>query len=1421
MKALNIGQRYLSLLLVLVMIFTMCPRAFAEAEPVAEDEAGQTKYYSISDAWSAAKGGKVIKMLKDWSLGDRLVLDDEESATIDMNGMRINRKIDSYTSNGEVIYLDEKANLTLKSTATATKQKFTGWENGSRNDNLEMTFGGLVTGGWSSNGAGGIHMKASSTLTLDNVAVAGNCAEITLLQDGYGGGIMMDGSNCTLTMKNGAQIAYNEAQDEGGGVYVNAKNAVIKMSESSSIHHNRARDGGGGVYFCNGCFSLRSDDLTGSISDNKVTDGDGGAIFTEQCPITENLGQIYGITMENNTCSDDGGAIYLNQEKTTISRCTIKNNEAQNGGGIYVNNDNNTIAKSTIESNKASSEGGGVFVSASCDIALSGTLYIRNNTRTNGTKDDLFLNDSAQTAYISGSPAGNSKIGVRTTQTSRYLNDESERKYFYAQAFFSDFDGYHIEFDGTKGVLKYVKGDPDPDPEFTSVKAGTVKKVGTYNGKEVIEGYFRYAAVLNTEAELSSNYYYSDGYFLTGDDSNAGDPTIYNEHLATMSMATVLAGCCSNIGLNNEIKNQAQYNLDYTYKSQNIEMVLTDIGIDSDDIYISETYTLKPSDNSIDVAIGKKGLDGSDYTLVPIVVRSVGYESEWVNNFALGSSGEAQGFAVSADNILKYVQKYIKNYGLEDEVANGKVKFWIMGYSRGAAIANLAAKLLVEKYSYDTDTAHTATGNQVYAYCIAAPQGGRNDEMTLPASCYYCIHNCINKVDVVAELAMDEMGFMRYGVDHYVPGVAAGGTVLEDTYVWSFVKNESWANDYKTWYDNDSWTVGSTEYNAQREKMLAQLGSVDPLNFSFSDYFAIAEQDIIPTSTDALKCDGESVTQEEFIHVLLRAIQSWGFYHGYEGDFRDGYQNSFTNGNNVTYPSFESAVQTIVPLYYNMSTEDREGMIESIMYGAEDLMDSVFDYVFNGVRIYNDVIGDWCKLNQDYRDGYLEKFWNYLMCTKHPISGKAAIDYMTEDQKKAVKKVWDVLLDVVLRFVAGDYNNDVNDWNAAKTPVGDKSVNIAENYSENCKNYGNHALVVLGTILYNTESIAQGHYPEINYSWLRSYDSFYENDTNKPLTLETDKTPSVSAQRSNDVMTLTTDVSGAAVFYRFSKDGITYGNWLPYNLPVSLSEDTQYVQTTAIYCGKYSDVKTISISLESDVTSLDFGTAKTGYTTQKAKTVTITNKGNHQITLIQPTANNFVIGELSKTVLAAGEKATFTVLPKDGLTVDKYKETITVLGEGTNAISIQASFAVEKPEPKLTAGDGATVIEGEKKELSFTSDAQLDDFIRVEIDGKTVDADKYSKQPANTTIILNGDYVATISVGEHSIGIVSENGTAAGKFTVIEKGSEDDEKDNDDNSSVAPFTADNSNIVIWLTVFAISGSVMTFALTAKKKRRAK
>ena len=511
MKTTHVKKRILSLLLALVMLFSLCPQAFA-ANGVATDSNGNV-YTSVSAAWNAAKSGKVITMTADWKLSDRLVLNEGESATIDMNGLRIDRQRSSYTSDGEVIYLDEGASLTLKSAVTTTTHTFTGWQNGSRKEGLQITNGGLVTGGWSSNGAGGIHMKKSAMLTLDNVAVAGNRAEIVLWSDGYGGGVMMDGENCTLVMKNGAQIAYNEAQDEGGGVYVNGTNGTIEMTGYSSIHHNRARDGGGGVYFCDSTFCLRSSDGTASVSDNKVTGGNGGAVFTEQCPSSTNMGLISGITMTFNSASKWGGAVYLNQECTTISGCTFKNNTAEEGGAIYDNNDDNVLSGCTIENNTASSKGGGVYVSAVVDITLSGTLSIKGNTRTNSTtKDDLFLNQTPSAkAYVSGSPTAKSEIGIRTAEDtpSRSINDsdKNKRSFFYEQAFFSDFNGYHIEFNTDSGLLKPVQGEKET-VDTTEVTAGAPTKTSTtYNGQPLYEGYFRYASVTDTEADLTSKYY--------------------------------------------------------------------------------------------------------------------------------------------------------------------------------------------------------------------------------------------------------------------------------------------------------------------------------------------------------------------------------------------------------------------------------------------------------------------------------------------------------------------------------------------------------------------------------------------------------------------------------------------------------------------------------------------------------------------------------------------------------------------------------------------------------------------------------------------------------------------------------------------------------------------------------------------------
>ena len=80
-----------------------------------------------------------------------------------------------------------------------------------------------------------------------------------------------------------------------------------------------------------------------------------------------------------------------------------------------------------------------------------------------------------------------------------------------------------------------------------------------------------------------------------------------------------------------------------------------------------------------------------------------------------------------------------------------------------------------------------------------------------------------------------------------------------------------------------------------------------------------------------------------------------------------------------------------------------------------------------------------------------------------------------------------------------------------------------------------------------------------------------------------------------------------------------------------------------------------------DVQELDFGEATVGYGELEAKTVTVTNTGNTELTLLNPeTSGTFKAGALSAETLAAGESASFTIVPETGLDAGVYQEKISV-----------------------------------------------------------------------------------------------------------------------------------------------------------------
>lgn len=162
----------------------------------------------------------------------------------------------------------------------------------------------------------------------------------------------------------------------------------------------------------------------------------------------------------------------------------------------------------------------------------------------------------------------------------------------------------------------------------------------------------------------------------------------------------------------------------------------------------------------------------------------------------------------------------------------------------------------------------------------------------------------------------------------------------------------------------------------------------------------------------------------------------------------------------------------------------------------------------------------------------------------------------------------------------------------------------------------------------------------------------------------------------------------------------------------------------------------------------------------------------------------------------------------------------------------KAATVTAKLPPKITAGDGAAVTQGEKKELTFTSDASFADFLRVELDGTALEEKNYTKREGSTIITLNRDFVATLSAGEHTLAIVSQRGTATAKFTVKAKPTETatpqptvtPQPTAQPTPTVQPVspilrTGDTANPALWFALLIVSGGAAIGITVASRKKK--
>ena len=129
----------------------------------------------------------------------------------------------------------------------------------------------------------------------------------------------------------------------------------------------------------------------------------------------------------------------------------------------------------------------------------------------------------------------------------------------------------------------------------------------------------------------------------------------------------------------------------------------------------------------------------------------------------------------------------------------------------------------------------------------------------------------------------------------------------------------------------------------------------------------------------------------------------------------------------------------------------------------------------------------------------------------------------------------------------------------------------------------------------------------------------------------------------------------------------------------------------------------------------------------------------------------------------------------------------------------------------ITAGANGSWQNGTKEGLTFTSNAAYKHFQKVQVDGKDLDASNYTVKEGSTIVNLKTEYLETLSVGKHTLAIVSETGTATTEFTVKAAAVTDDTQ--------SPQTGDDSNIALWIAVLLAAGTALTGTAVYSRKRK--
>ena len=303
----------------------------------------------FSADWNANEDGEFGKSSWDGFQYSTIYVPSDTRITINLNGHNINRGLgDNNEYDGEVIYVDDNADLIIN-----------GGKDGDpivkSSENTEGIPMGMITGGNSDNGAGGIHIQDGARVTLNNVNLIGNAVD-----DDDGSAIAVyDGAILTM---NGGSISNNTLWRSFksyvtpyGGVYVNDSTAYFNNVEFAD-NIFRGYDWAYGV-----ALYVRNSDVT-----------------LENCSFIHN-----GYKNPSNNIWTPDSIITIDEGTLTFNNCLFENNGTE---GLINGPDVISIYGGTVKINKS------IFLNNYSTHAIfckSGTIEVTETTF-EGTTGNVF-----------------------------------------------------------------------------------------------------------------------------------------------------------------------------------------------------------------------------------------------------------------------------------------------------------------------------------------------------------------------------------------------------------------------------------------------------------------------------------------------------------------------------------------------------------------------------------------------------------------------------------------------------------------------------------------------------------------------------------------------------------------------------------------------------------------------------------------------------------------------------------------------------------------------------------------------------------------------------------------------------------------------------------------------------------------------